>query len=165
VKRLVILAVVAIVATGACSSGSSKSSSSKQTDWDPAALQVADGLKDKLVAAKTTCNQYIHWDYPLLTSNYEKANLPIPAAVTTCQGDGAEDLTTEVFKDAKAKDAYVAAKTKTLCAAAANKKIDYPGFPYIDGGNWIFEPDNESTAVDVQKVLGGTVKQAGCKKT
>jgi hypothetical protein len=165
VKRLAVLAIIAIAAAGACSSSGSKSSSTTTTprDWSPAALKVADGLKDKLLAAKKTCTDYIHWDYKTLITSYSGKGLPAPAAVTACQGDAQEDLTTEVFADAAAKTKYVEAKQKLLCDASAKKKLGYPGFPYVDGGTWIFEPDTNATAVDAQKVLGGTVKTAACK--
>lgn len=159
-KRLVVLALAAIAAAGACSSGSKTSN-----DWDQRALTVADGLKVKLVTAKVACNGYLHWNYPLLTNDYQSKGLPLPAAVTACQGEGGEDLTTEVFADNAAKQKFIDKKTELLCRATAKKSFDFPGFPYVDGGAWIFEPDDMATATSVQKILGGTVKNAGCKKS
>lgn len=123
---------------------------------------IADDLVAKLQAAQATCTGYFHWDYPLLSSDYAAKGLPVPVAAAACTGAADEDLTIEVFADEAAKDRFVASKRRLLCDAAARNDLDFLGFPYVDGGTWLFEPDEATTAAAAQKILGGTVAHAGC---
>jgi hypothetical protein len=161
VKRLATLALVTIALAGACSSGSSKTTAEK--DWDPSGLQVAHDLQSKLVNAKTTCKQYQAEDYAAMSDNFARQGLPVPLAITNCLGDADEDLTTEVFADAATTQQFIHTKRKILCDASAKNKLTFPGFVYVDGGTWVFEPDKKTTADEVAQILGGRSKIGDCK--
>jgi len=166
-RRVALLALLAVVAVAADAPAEEArhppSAAARPAEWDADALQVADRLADKLRGAGKACTDYSHWSYPLLAGDYERKKLPIPGAVAACTGDESENLTFEVFSDPAAAAKFVEVKRSLLCEAALRSKIDYPGFPYVDGGTWIVEPDEEATAADFAKVLGGAAKRAACR--
>jgi len=159
VKRGAIVALLAIVASG---SSIASTATTRSGTWDAAALKIVDQLVKKLHAAGKTCSDYAPWDRALLTADLVRKHLPIPRAVASCTGNASEDLTFEVFADQAEAARFVAAKSKLLCEVSARSKLDYPGFPYVDGGTWLLEPDEQGTADALAPILGGTSKRAAC---
>jgi hypothetical protein len=133
------------------------------TAWNAAALQVADQLAAKLHPAGVTCTDYGPHELALYDADYQR-RVPLAAAITSCDSDGDEDITFQVFADAKQAQEYVATKLAMLCRHTAEMKLGFPGFPYVDGGAWIVEPDEKDTADKLAPILGGTVHVASCSK-
>lgn len=160
--RITFAAVVAAAASPFAAETHPSPQATVAADWDPASLQIVDDLVAKLGAAGKACEDVTRWSYALLAGDYQSKGLPAPTAAAACTGDGEENLAFEVFSDADTAARFIAAKRKLLCAAAARGGIAFPGFPYVDGGRWIVEPDEQTTAVGLARILGGTVKNAGC---
>lgn len=130
--------------------------------WDAGALKTAEELAAKVRATGTECNDYSVHPIAVYDADYQR-RMPLAAAISSCETETEEDLTFEVFLDAEKKQAFVDAKQAMLCRKAANMKLrGFPGFPYIDGGAWIIEPDEKATAERLAPLLGGEAKVAGC---
>lgn len=134
------------------------------TAWNVAALQVADQLAAKLRAAGVACTDYGPHEIALYDASYQQ-RVPLAAAITSCESDGEEDVTFEVFEDAKRAQEFIATKQAMLCRHAADMKlVGFAGFPYVDGGAWIVEPDEKDTVDKLAPILGGTARVASCDK-
>jgi hypothetical protein len=136
--------------------------SAEAPNWGADAVATAQGLATRLRAGGQGCDDYEPWNYGMLRADLESKHIPVPRAVTACTTATAEDLTFEVFVDGAAKAAFVSAKRKLLCDAAARRDVPFPGFPYIDGGAWIIEPDEQATARALAPLVGGAAQEAGC---
>lgn len=131
--------------------------------WDAAALHTAEQLAVRLRAAGVACAEYAPHEIRVYDAGYRK-RLPLAAAIASCDTDGEEDLTFQVFAGAKQAQEYVTAKQSALCKRAAGMRLKaFPGFPYVDGGAWILEPDTKETAEKAAPILGGMAKVAGCE--
>lgn len=133
------------------------------TAWSAAALQVADQLAAKLRAAGVACTEYGPHEIALYAATSQNG-LPLAAAITSCETDGEEDVTFEVFEDAKRAQEFLTTKQAALCRHAAQMQLVFPGFAYVDGGAWIVEPDEKDTAEKLAPLLGGTAHVASCGK-
>jgi hypothetical protein len=94
-------------------------------------------------------------------SNFEATHLPIPAATVQCTTIDEEDLTFEGFVDEKHKLTFLEAKQDLLCERGRQSGIapgtdtsSWPGLPYVDGGTWIIEPNNNDTRDAIAGALG-----------
>jgi hypothetical protein len=153
-----------IVLSGVVLEGCEQEQPTAATGWSADALQIAEQLAGKVRAAGMACDGFEPSPVGSFDADYQR-KLPLAAAVATCSTDDEEDLTFEVFKDAKLAREFLEAKQKLLCArAAAMQLTGFPGFPYVDGGAWIVEPDEKATAERLAPVLGGEAKVAGCSK-
>jgi len=125
-----------------------------------AALRTAEQLAAQVRAAGTACKEFDATSPTELNADYP---LPLAAATASCTSDADEDLTFEVFADAKGAREFVEAKRKLLCTRAVSYGVKaFTGFPYIDGGAWIIEPDEKETAEKLAGVVKGTAKMALC---
>ncbi len=133
-------------------------------EWSAGALQIAEQVAAKIRAGGVACNNFAPAAPPMFAIA-EQVRIPPVAAVASCSTEGAEDLTFEVFADAKAAQEFVAFKQELLCRRMRDVNIaDWVGFPYVDGGAWIIEPDDKDTAEQLAKILGVSAKMAGCSK-
>jgi predicted small secreted protein len=129
--------------------------------WEHAAMQTVEQLVAKVRAAGVPCDELEPGVAGMLAAN----QLPLPAAVASCTSEDEEDLTFEVFQDAERAREFVTMKQNLLCQRAKSLNLpDFPGFPYIDGGAWIVEPDEKGTAEKLAPLVGGTAHLASCEK-
>jgi hypothetical protein len=109
------------------------------------------------------CTDYISSPFGMFDADYQR-KVPLAAAITSCATDDDENLTFEVFADAKQAREFLDAKQAMLCTKmAAHRLFEFPGFPYVDGGAWIVEPDEKATADKLAPILGGTAQQRPCR--
>ena len=146
-------------ATGAAG-GTGATATAGSSAESAAALRKAEQLAAQVRAAGTACKEFEALSPTQLNSDYP---LPLAAATASCTTDEDEDLTFEVFADAKGAREFVEAKRKLLCTRAVNYGVKaFTGFPYIDGGAWIIEPDEKQTAEALAGAVKGTAKMALC---
>jgi len=141
------------------------------SDWDPAALELAQALADKVRAGGIECAEYEVVPFGMYLEDYTKVlRLPadtLPTAETYCTSaagtEQEEDLTFIVFARPGLGEKFVEAKRKLLCRRAKEMKLhDFPGFPYVLGDRWLVQPDERTTAVALAPILGGTAAMAEC---
>lgn len=130
--------------------------------WETASLNFVEGQVEKLRAARMPCVEFMQSDYSMLSDDYHRKGLPIPTVAATCTAEGDENLLFEVFADSSIAAKFLEEKRLLLCEAAARSKIDFPGFIYVAGGHWVVEPDEQKTAVELARILGGVVRTADC---
>lgn len=130
--------------------------------WDPTALAAAARLADAVRAAGLPCDGYEVWDHAAITTDYAQ-KMPVPAAMARCSGPDGEDLTFEIFADAKARGDFMATKMYLLCTKAREKRFAFPGLPYVEGDVWLVEPDEHATAERLAPILAGTAKHDVCE--
>lgn len=131
-------------------------------DWSPAALRSAESLAARIRAAGVKCDDYEVASFSAYSSATRR-KVPLPDAMTSCTSEDDEDLTLETFDDDGRRQAFISSKRAFLCEAAAKQKaVAYPGFPYVEGEAWIIEPDEKGTADKLAKLLGGESKVASC---
>ena len=157
------IALLLLVALTRVAAGDGGATEPTPAGWSAAALQTATQLAGKVRAAGLACDAYEPAPFGMFDAGYQR-RLPLPAASASCEGDDKEDLTFEVFEDAKQARQFVDAKQALLCRRAADMQLtEFPGFPYVDGGAWIVEPDEKATADKLAPILGGTANMASCK--
>lgn len=123
--------------------------------WDPAAVDRLRGPAETLASSEVGCAGFAPHPYEPYRASFDQAGLPTPAASAGCTTADDEDLTFEAFPSPGDKEAFLAAKADLLCARG--REIDpegFPGLPYVDGGDWIIEPDTDATAGRAARVLG-----------
>ncbi|MGQ0826389.1 MAG: hypothetical protein ACT4OX_15400 [Actinomycetota bacterium] len=125
-----------------------------ESDWDPGALVVAEGLAQDIRDGDVACDTYTVDDYALLAIDFAN-RIPIPLASTSCVGPGGEDFTFEVFADEVERENFVASKLQVICATVAEGGIDFPGLPTVEGPRWLIEPDEDGTAQLLADLVGG----------
>jgi len=157
------IGIGAVVLAFAAASAAQQPTADKaqHTSWDAAALHTAEGLATKLRAGGIKCDEY----KPEAIESYGpvyRERLPLPAAVASCSTHADEDLTFEVFKDPAHTQDFIRAKQALLCKEAAKTKLQFPGFPYVDGGAWVVEPDEKATGDKIAPIVGGQSKLAAC---
>jgi len=70
----------------------------------------------------------------MFDADYQR-KLPLAAAIASCATDEEEDITFEMFDDAKHAREFVDNKQAYLCKRAGDMQLtDFPGFAYVDGG-------------------------------
>ena len=173
--RLAILTLFIILAAGACR-GERASVTTARTDdsvlasaettsldrgWDPAALVKARDLATAVAVGGVVCGDHSPSDHVEIAASYGK-RLPVPAAMTTCVGPADEDITFEVFADEDARDDFVASKLYVICRAAQKKGLRMPELNYVEGPDWLIEPDEPATADRLASILGGESKRQTC---
>jgi len=124
-------------------------------DWDPAALERLRPPAEALAASAVGCADIAAHPYEAYRLSFEQARVPTPAASLGCTTTDGGDLTFEAFDSAAAVSAFLDAKAELLCARG--RELDpeqFPGLPYVDGGDWILEPDDDATARAAAEVLG-----------
>jgi hypothetical protein len=160
-SQYVVVVLVSFGWIAACSAGR-KAPSPPPTDWSASALKVAEQLADKVRAAGMACENYASADFEAVDKSY-RGKIPVPAAIASCTSDDEEDLTFEVFEDAKRAREFLDTKQAFLCRHAVGAGMaDFPGFPYVDGGTWVIEPDEKETADKLAGILGGKAQQIPC---
>jgi hypothetical protein len=123
---------------------------------------MASRLADTIRESGIACDDYAPEDYGSLTAAYAQKELPIPAAVASCNSENDEDITFEVFASAEQAATFVAAKRRLLCASATSHNVAFDGFPYVDGGTWLVEPDDSETASHLARVVNASAANGGC---
>lgn len=152
----------AAVTGGAGSAATAPKVEATPADWEAAAMAVADRLADKVRKAGMRCDDYGPAPYLMYDDEYRE-RLPVPAAVTSCDTDGNEDLTFEVFADAAAARTFVEVKREFLCKRTSEIGLhEFPGFAYVLGDVWVATPDEKDTAEKLAPILGGEAKVADC---
>jgi len=130
--------------------------------WDPRALATAERLAEALRRADVACDDYETFDHGKVAADYEKGELPLPAAMATCRSADDEDLTFEIFTDASQAAQFFDAKLRAVCRTASEKALPFAGIPYVQGDGWLVEPDEKATSDRLAKILGGESKLATC---
>jgi hypothetical protein len=160
-SRLIAAGFVALLTVAACSSdegdddaASTTTTVATDTGWDAAALVTAEQLATTIREADVECADYEVTQYEPIAIDYED-KLPLPLAMSSCVGPGAEDFTFEVFADGEARANFMATKMQLLCTEAAENDVDFPGLPYVEGQNWLIEPDSEGSANFLADTVGG----------
>ena len=124
--------------------------------------QTAEQLATKLRAAGVMCTEFGPGTYGLLDDKYQQ-QMPQVATVRSCTTDDDGDITFEVFEDAAHARQFIDVKRTYLCKRAKDYGLEqFPGFPYVDGGVWIIEPDDKETADKVATILGGKANMGAC---
>jgi hypothetical protein len=169
--RFLAVGLVATLALSACSGDDDDSSNTTTiapsttaaaTDgWDDAALTTAEELSRRIADGGLDCDDYVVTDYGVIAADYAD-KLPLPTAMSSCTGPGGEDFTFEVFADEIARDNFLATKQQLLCTEAAEREIDFPGFPYVEGSAWLIEPDEEGSANAIADLVDGESKMSTC---
>jgi hypothetical protein len=137
------------------------------TDWDPAALKLAEELAAKLRAAGTPCDEYEVIPYGMYAGDYierlKMAQEDLPLAETFCTSTDDEDITFSIFADRQLAERFVERKRRLLCRRAKKLTvIAFPGFPYVLGDRWVIQPDDRVTATAIGDILGATALMASC---
>ena len=139
------------------------------TDWDPAALAMAEELAEKVRAGGVACDEYEVIPYLAYIGDYRTAlkmeTAELPIAETYCSGgdEGDEDITFIVFASNELANKFVETKRSLLCRRAKKMKLlEFPGFPYVQGDKWIIQPDERTTSVQLGDILGVPAKMAAC---
>jgi hypothetical protein len=132
-----------------------------RSDWDPAALTRARAVADRTIGTAEGCVDERHQvhEWAAFADSYQMGGLPLPAASIECETQDERNLFVEVFDGADDKDAFVAAKQRLLCErgrAVADGTDEAFAIPYVDGGDWIIEPDSAEMAEALAGVTGGT---------
>jgi len=160
----ILLLPVALGAVGGCTARDGAARPAPMArGWRASALQTAEELAAKVRAAGVPCEGYAPADFEAVEAG-SRGKVPVPAAMASCTSDDEEDLTFDVFEDAARAREYLEIKQAFLCRKAmAAGLADFPGFPVVDGGTWVIEPDEEETADRLAGILGGRAQQIPCK--
>jgi len=159
----VLLVLIALASVAAADGEAKEPTPTGATGWSTSALAIAEQLAGKVRAAGLACTGYAPSPFGAFDADYQR-RLPLAAAIASCTTEGEADLTFEVFADAQRARQFVDAKQQLLCKKMAEKQLfEFPGFPYVDGGAWIVEPDDKETADKLAPILGGTAQQHPCK--
>jgi hypothetical protein len=152
---------MALAGALACGDSDVVDSSPRPAGWDPAALAAAERLAGAIRAAEMPCDGFAPWDHAAVAADYAQ-KLPVPAAMARCIGPDGEDLTFEIFADAKARDDFLATKLHLLCERARMQGMALPALPYVEGDAWLVEPDEGTTADRLAPILHGKAKRTSC---
>lgn len=138
-------------------------------DWDAAALEVAEGLAEKIRAAGTACDEYDVARYQSFAGDYSvRLEMPLehlPLAESSCTAPNEEDLTFSIFADRTDAERYLEFLRELLCRRAKELKIaDFPGIPFVLGDTWLIRPDERTTAEALTSIVGGDAGLASCKE-
>lgn len=156
---ITVLAAVLALAGAGCGGDDE---SADRTDWDPAAAEALEALAADLDAAGLGCGDFERYDFARIASDYV-GKLRVPAAMGACTGPDAENLELAAFGDVDGMQAFVDEKIAFLCERAEEHGLeDFPGFPYVDAGSRLVQPDGAATAERIAAELGGTAGHARC---
>jgi hypothetical protein len=132
----------------------------ERDSWTDAGLEEAGAVAERMNDAGVACEQYTEYPFDLIAES--NSELPLPAAMAECTTDGSENLEIATYNDPDAKDDYISAKQELLCRRAEEEGIQFPGFPYVDGGEWTIQPDEPATADSIADALSVDSEFAGC---
>jgi hypothetical protein len=181
VRRSLAIAIVAVsLAAGACSKDKQAEPNQKdplnaiaevadphadfgwdRTETDPAILATLMAVAQQVAAGPTNCVDPSETPMEQVRSNFEPTHLPLPAATVQCDTSDEEDLTFEGFVDEQHKLTFLEAKADLICERGMRSGFDpggtvstWPGMPYVDGGTWIIEPNDNGTRDTIATALG-----------
>lgn len=170
-KLALILSLLSALTLAACHGSDTSQSASPPSSsapsrlsegWDSHALRAAQDLATTVAARGITCERYSPYDFEAIANSY-KNRLPVPASMTSCTGPDEEDITFNVFTDDRARDGFMASKLYVMCRSASQRNITgLVRVPYVEGPTWIVEPDQEATADELARILGGVSKRGTC---
>jgi hypothetical protein len=161
-RRVITVTVLAAALALAGAGCGGDDESAERADWDAAAAEALEALAAELDGAGLGCGDFAPYDFARIASDYD-GKLPVPAAMGECTGPDDEHLEVAAFPDADATQAFVDEKIAFLCARAEEQGLeDFPGFPYVDAGSRLVQPDEAATARRVAAEVGGTARSARC---
>jgi hypothetical protein len=162
-RMYILLLPIALAGLSACAAHTPPPAA-EPTGWSPSALREADQLADKVRAGGVRCDNYAPGNFADFGDEYRR-RLPLPAAYTSCTtGDeGDEEISFQIFADAKQARAFADTKQAMLCAKAKTLGLEgFPGFVHIDHDNWVIEVGDKDVADQLAGILGGTAQQVPC---
>ncbi|WP_334143224.1 hypothetical protein [Rhabdothermincola sp.] len=152
-RGLVPFTVVFVLVAAACDSAPDKGYD--RGGWDQSALEEITAIAEQVQASPVGCEGFGPEPWDAYVETYRRLGWAMPAAQGNCEGSG-EDLTFYGFVDDAAQQRWVRAKAKALCERGY--QVDWRfGLPYVDGGNWVIEPDS----FDVAYQLGDLFNRPG----
>lgn len=146
-----LIAAAALLAAAGCTTSDAQLGYDRK-GWENASLEEITQVAEQVRTGPLGCEGFAPEDWNAYRDTYRRLKLPMPAAQGNCEGSG-EDLTFYGFADEDAKQRWVKAKGKSLCARGY--AIDWRfTLPYVDGGTWIIEPDSDEAAKRLAESLG-----------
>ncbi|GIU86171.1 MAG: hypothetical protein KatS3mg009_0686 [Acidimicrobiia bacterium] len=160
-RRRALIAAVALVAAG-CARPGGDGAAAGEGGWAPEAVAAIVATASGLAGAGLGCGDFDPYEYGRVAAEYE-GSLPVPAAMGECTGPDGEHLELAAFADGGARRRFVEEKAAFLCRRAREAGLAaFGGFPYVEAGRVLVQPDTAPAARRIAGALGGRAARAGC---